>query len=381
MLASQDVNPEISVNPAADEAMPAAAGGAGIGISLPRTILPDAIISKRLHGKTAFVIPALSVTLHTVHLPVRGQAQKLAALPYALEEDIGRPEAEIHHALCGASADGAMLAAAVSREAMTLAVDAADGAPVTPEHFLLPVPAPAEGEGGGWIAWREGDLVLVRASDGTGFGARADMLAALWAAAGWPAIDSYGAALPAGLPAQRRSAEDLPPPGPLPNLRQGDFAPPQRLRAPAIALALTLLLALAGHLGLAFADLQRQRATVETLRAEASELLARNVPGARVTDDPRLLYRRLAAGGQEAPGFLAVLARASEALAATPVQLSNLNWSGRDAALTLEAEAQGIDVLQAAEAALRAANLDVAAGAVTAGGGSARMTLTVRSAQ
>ena len=63
------------------------------------------------------------------------------------------------------------------------------------------------------------------------------------------------------------------------------------------------------------------------------------------------------------------------------MQLSNLNWSGRDAALTLEAEAQGIDVLQAAEAALRAAALDVAAGAVTAGGGSARMTLTVRSAQ
>ena len=147
MLASQDVNPEISVNPAADEVMPAAAGGSGIGISLPRTILPDAIISKRLHGKTAFVIPALSVTLHTVHLPVRGQAQKLAALPYALEEDIGRPEAEIHHALCGASADGAMLAAAVSREAMTLAVDAADGALVTPEHFLLPVPAPADGPG------------------------------------------------------------------------------------------------------------------------------------------------------------------------------------------------------------------------------------------
>ena len=161
----------------------------------------------------------------------------------------------------------------------------------------------------------------------------------------------------------------------------GLLAGMKSLTLPAIALALTLLLTLAGHLGLAFADLQRQRATVETLRAEASELLARNVPGARVTDDPRLLYRRLAAGGQEAPGFLAVLARASEALAATPVQLSNLNWSGRDAALTLEAEAQGIDVLQAAEAALRAAALDVAAGAVTAGGGSARMTLTVRSAQ
>lgn len=313
-----------------------------------------------------------------MQIPVRSPAQRLAALPYALEEDIARPVDETHHALCGTTPDGQVLAAALSREVMAAAVQSAGRRPVMPEHFLLPVPPRTEGEPPRWNVWRNGAHVLVRASDGTGFAAATEMLPHLWAAAGRPAIDSYGAALPEALPATQRTADELPATGPLPDLRQGEFAPPQRLRAPAIALALTVVLALVGHLGLAYADLQRQRATAEALRAEATELLARNLPGARVTDDPRLLYRRLAAGAQEAPGFLSVFATASDALTATPVQLANLAWSGRDGALTLEAEAPGIELLQAAEAALRAAGLQVNAGAVTAGGGSARMTLTVR---
>ncbi len=375
MQASQDVIPDIAAVSTGDEAVPATRPADADGGNLPPLILPESVISQRLQGKAVSVLPALSVTLHSVQLPVRGLAQKLAALPYALEEDLGQPVGETHHALCGEAPDGGALAATLSRAAMAAV---AGPQPVTPEQFLLPVPRPAEGETVRWAVWRHGDRALVRASDGTGFGARVDMLAHLWAAAGRPGLDSHGAALPSGFPAEAREDVRLAPTGPLPDLRQGAFAPPQRLRAPAIALVVTLLLALGGHLGLAFADLQRQRATAEALRAEATALLASNLPGASVTDDPRLLYRRLSAGAQEAPGFLAVLSRASGALADTPVQLSNLGWSGREGTLTLEAEAPGIDQLQAAEAALRAEGLEVAAGAVTAGGGSARMTLTVR---
>lgn len=344
-------------------------------VALPATILPAEVIARRTAGQDVQVVPALSVALHVLQLPLRGQARRLAALPYALEEDVARPVDDGHYALCGAGTQGGLLAACVARDVMAAMQGQAAGKPLVPEQFLLPVPA---GETPRWTVWSTGAHALVRQSDGTGFGVGIDMLAHLWRLAGRPPVDGYGEALPPEIEARAHDEADLAPPGLLPDLRQGAFAPDPKRRAPLMALAACAVLAVAGHVGLAYADLQRQRATAEDLRAEASALLASNLPNARVSDDPRLLYRRLAAAEGEAPGFLSVLGTVAQSLGPTPIQFANLNWSGRDEALTLQVEAPGIDALQAAEAGLRAARLDLTSGAVTAGGGSARMTLTVK---
>lgn len=375
MHISQEVTHDIAAGPAVPEGMPGAPVPVLGKASLPATILPAEVIARRIEGQDVHVVPALSVALYAVQLPLRGNARRLVALPYALEEDVARPVDDVHFALCGASTQGRVLAAGVARDVMVVAQGQAGGKPLVSEQFLLPVPA---GEALRWTVWCIGARALVRQSDGTGFGVRTDMLTHLWRVAGRPPVDAYGAELPLEIHVNRHGDAAPPLPGPLPDLRQGDFAPDPKRRAPLIALAACILLAISGHIGLAYADLQRQRATAEDLRAEASALLARNLPNARVSDDPRLLYRRLAAAEGEAPGFLSVFGAVAQTLGATPVQFANLNWSGRDEALTLRVEAPGIDALQAAEAGLRAARLDLTSGAVTAGGGSARMTLTVK---
>ncbi|MGY3438393.1 MULTISPECIES: type II secretion system protein GspL [unclassified Marinovum] len=376
MQVSQELKPDLTAPSAGKEDVAEPANPPSDAVPLPATILPAAMIEMRTAGREVAVISALGVGLHAVHVPLRGQAQRRAALPYALEEANAAPVDATHHALCGSLAEGHVLAAVLSKVAMTQALAEAGGKPVVPEQFLLP--APEGGDALRWAVWRVADKALVRASDGTGFGVRVDMLAHLWKRAGQPLIDSYGAALPSDITAQERQIDDLAPSADLPDLRQGEFAPAQKLRAPLTALILCGVLALVAHLGLAFADLQRLRSTADDLRAEAQTLLSRNVPTARVTDDPRLLYRQLAAGGQAKSGFLSVFGTLAEALGDAPIQLSNLSWSGRDGTLTLQAEAAGIAVLQGAEAALVASPLGVSTGAVTAGEGSARMTLTVR---
>lgn len=381
MQVSQELKPDLSAPSAGTEDVAERPDPPAALAPLPATILPGEIIELRTAGRDVAVISALCVSLHAVHVPLRGQAQRRDALPYALEEANAAPVDATHHALCGSLADGQVLAAVLSNDTMTQALAEAGGKPVVPEQFLLPVPETEDAEAPRWAVWRIADRALVRASDGTGFGVRVDMLAHLWHRAGRPVIDSYGAALPADIPAQECQIDTLAPSTDLPDLRQGVFAPAQKLRAPLTALVLCGVLALVAHLGLAFADLQRLRGTTDELRAEAQTLLSRNMPTARITDDPRLLYRQLAAGGQAKSGFLSVFGTLAEALGDAPIQLSNLSWSGRDGTLTLQAEAADIAVLQAAEAALVASPLGVSTGAVTAGEGSARMTLTVRAAR
>lgn len=375
MQISQELIPDMGATPVVQKGVPDAAVIATVDVPLTATILSADTIARRIEGQDVHVVSALSVALHAVQLPLRGNARRLAALPYALEEELARPVDEVHHAICGASTQGRVLAASVARDVMEAARAQAAGKPIVPEQFILPVPT---GESLCWNVWSSGTHALVRQSDGTGFGVRTEMLAHLWRVAGRPPVDAYGVGLPPEIAATNHDEADLPPPGPLPDLRQGDFATNQKTGAPLIALAACVTLAIAGHIGLAYADLQRQRATADALRAEASALLARNIPTAHVTDDPRLLYRRLEAASGEAPGFLSIFGMVAQTLGDAPVQFANLNWSGRDETLTLQIEAPGIEALQAAESSLRAAQLDLTSGAVTAGGGSARMTLTVK---
>lgn len=370
MTFSQELSGDAPLPEAGSEGMAESLGTNGF----PMPILPIDVVEQLSGAASVLALPAHRVSLHLVEMPLKGQAQRLGALPFALEDRVGHPVEQTHHALCGTAPDGRLLAAAVDTELMTAGIAEAGARAIVPEQCLLPLP-----EVGGWTVWRNGRQTVVRCANGTGFGCDSAMLPALWRMAAQPELYSHGQPLPEGLPALDKSAEPLPSATDLPDLRQGAFARPQRLRAPLTALAICVVLAVAGHLGLLGLDLQRQAGIRVDLEAEATALLAEKLPDARISDDPRLLQRRLNASGPTPPAFLGLLSSVAIALQQTPVQVAALNFSRRDGMLTLQVEAPRIETLQASESALRGAGLTVTSGAVTASDGSARMTLTVRS--
>lgn len=328
------------------------------------------------------VIPGEHVGLHAVRLPVRTPRQRRAALPFALEDAVGRPLEQTHFALCGTRPDGTVLAALIDVGLLERYRDAAPDTALVPEQLLLPAPAAGADGQPVWNACRREGRVVVRVSDGTGFAARADMLGALWRAAGRPAVISLGAPLPADLPWTDRSATPPTVPDDLlaGDLRQGAFRPVRNLARPLKVLAAVLAVTAGLHLAIAALDLRAQRAIADSLRATAAEALAKHLPDATVEDPPALILRRLAARSQPLVGssFLPTLDLVAQELAGagTTLQFRQLDWS--DDALRLTVEAANLETLQQAEATLRAAGLQVSSGSATVDDGAARADLTVR---
>ncbi|UWQ23148.1 type II secretion system protein GspL [Jannaschia sp. W003] len=331
----------------------------------------------------ALVLPAETVTLLRAELPVRGARRIAQALPFAVEERIAAPLREVHvaHYPLG---DGAVLAAVLARPAMDAA--AAAGGPVIPETLAIPAPPSGVDGAPAWAVWREGSRAVVRVSDGTGFAATAEALPMLWRRAGAPAVTSLGAALPAGIEARDLSAAP-PPPAARDmafDLRQGLFAPRGSGWAPPLRAAAAVTgVGLALHLALLAADVWSLGRIATAERSEAEAALAAVLPDAAIpADDPTRALAALRPPPEVPAGsdFLPLLANTSEALlaGAPPVTFRTLSWSAEGGALQLATLAGGLEALQAAEGALGAAGLDVAAGAATAGEGGAEALLTVR---
>ncbi|OWU84703.1 hypothetical protein ATO6_10150 [Oceanicola sp. 22II-s10i] len=333
-------------------------------------------------ARATAIVPAEDIGLIAVPLPLRSERQKRAALPYATEEFLAGPLEDTHIALGRDLTEGWALAVVVARDRMRALSEAHPGQALLPETFALPAPEPGSAGETVWNTLRDGDRVLVRASDGSGFAVSNGMLAHLWAAAGRPAILNRGAALPADLV---WSAEPPVPPSPAElaiDLRQGDFRTRRNLRAPLTALVAGVVLVGLLHLGIARADLGALRGLVETQREVTAGLLAERIPEATVMDDPRLLYRSLTRASAQ-PGGSGLLPRldgASGALLASgvPVEVRRMVWSADSGTLTLSIEAADLGQLQAAEEALRSGGLDVDVGTATAGDGAARAEFALR---
>ena len=329
------------------------------------------------------IVPAEAVSLFRLDLPIRGSRQRLAALPFALEDRLAGPIDGLHFALCDGAGGPGVLAAVISRDALLAERDAADGQQLVPECLTLPVPAAAETGAMRWAVCREGDRALVRLSDGTGFAAQIGVLSHLWRHAGEPEVTSFGAALPSDMRwSDAEAGAEIPDAATLAtDLRQGAFAPDRGLARPLRALAAVVALAALAHLGLAYADLRAQRALAEDLRIEAQRLLAERIPEATIYDDPRLLMASLARSGSSGTGgVLPVFETAADALLAAgrPVSVRSLSWSDRSGALTLQVEAARLEDIQRMEEALRGAGLSVTAGTATQAEGAAQAELVLR---
>ncbi|MCE0507399.1 type II secretion system protein GspL, partial [Roseivivax sp. GX 12232] len=332
----------------------------------------------------AAILRAEDVSLHAVDLPPASERQRRAALPFALEDRLGEPLEAVHIAMCRTLPDKRVLAAVVRREIMREAVDEGPGGAIRPEQFVLPAPEAPEA-GGAWAVLRDGERVLVRVSDGTGFAVSVAGLDHLWQLAGRPRVENHGAPLPDGIAHEPAGAMgDAPDPADRAvDLRQGEFAPPSNLVRPLKAVAAALVCVGLLHLALAWADLRALRGLAAETGAEAAARLAETLPEARLSDDPRLLFRQLtarAASARAESGVIGLLDRASAALleAPEPVTVDRLVWSASPATLTLEVTAAGLESLQSAEERLRVAGLSVSAGTATAGPSGAQAALTLR---
>lgn len=312
------------------------------------------------------VVPAEQVTLLAVDLPLRSEAKRRAALPFALEDRLGAPLDTVHLALAPASGTKTRIAAVVARSVMA----ATDG-PVIPELWAVPPP-----ETQGWAVWRIGQRVVVRTKEGMGFAVRADQLVAVWRRAGRPSVVSYGAAVPSEIAAQ--DASDNPPAvGPLFDLRQGAFAVRQGGWArTGYWAALSAGLAVIGHLALVVADLRILQRAADQARAQAQAALAEPLPGVDLNLGVERILARLAPVPESRPqsAFLPLLAEVTDL--APGVTVRRLAWRAGDD-LVLEVEARDFVGLQALDLALTAGGLRVQSGAATASDVGARAELRV----
>lgn len=328
-------------------------------------------------GPDVAIVPAESVTLMRVDLPVSGTRRRLQALPFALEDRLAVPVETLHVALHPGAAGPGALAVILARGVMAGA--AAARGRVTAETLAIPAPRPAEAGGTAWAVWREGQRAVIRCSDGTGFAARADSLPMLWSLAGKPALTSLGAALPTSLPAADLSRDP-----PLPDaadlrldLRQGAFARGQGAwKGLARAAAVLVGLGLLAHLGIAAADRVALSRIASAETARANEMLDDRAPGLTLDAGLPALMRRLepSPDAPQRSAFLPLMAETGGALLSDAPQLSvqRLSWDAASGELLLQISAGSLEALQAIETAIGNAGLNVSSGVATAGDGGAR---------
>lgn len=327
-------------------------------------------------------IPAEFVSLHAIELPFRSLKQRHAALPFALEDAVGRALEHTHFAICGMTHAGKTLAAAVSMETIVEWTASTNDVALVPEQMLLP-PAVANVEKPEvWRAYRQQDRVLVRASDGTGFACRSDVLTSLWHASQQPHVESYGMALPLDMQWSDLSQDGAPPPDTLLScdLRQGRFQPSRGLVRPLKWLCAFVAIAALAHLAIMALDTRAQRNIADSLQRQAAQALALRLPNASANDRPDVIQRQLSAQNapQRGSSFLPLFESVSQVLVGqqTAIEFRQLNWA--DDTLRLSIEAADLDDLQQTEARLTASGLRVTSGSATVADGAARAELTVR---
>jgi general secretion pathway protein L len=329
-----------------------------------RPIIADA------EGPATLLVPSERLLLLAVDLPLATRAQRLEALPFAIEDRIADPLDAVHLAIGETLAPQRYLVAVVRHSVMAEWVALADvhglgDAALVPDALSLP--RPAEGQ---WnVAQRDGRAV-VRAGDGTGFALPAAMLAHAWQAAGRPDVTSFADALPDGIAAQPAAPQPLGMTLAVPalDLRQGRYARRGTGSAFVRKLAMVALAALVAHGVIAAADTLMLRAIADRREAETRALLATAAPDlAQAEDLPGSVADRLprATGDNR---FVPALARVSAALAplAPTVVVRSMQWSGNQLVVDLDAaDAGAADRLRTA---LSGARVDATVAPDPAGG-------------
>ncbi|MFC4729615.1 type II secretion system protein GspL [Coralloluteibacterium thermophilus] len=281
------------------------------------------------------LVPAEDVLLLATPRVGGTARQRARAVPFAIEEQLAAPVEHMHVAWC--ELDAARLhVAAVERARLRAWLAPLAAAGLAPDSLLpdvLVLPGPAEGAAHVRL---DRDRALLRLGPASAYAGAPSEVAAVLAprarrldrvvveadAADAAASAAFVAA--AGLDPQRVEhrppGDDLPPPGAVPDLLQGEFAPPRRRAAAAGAWRWAAALAGAAVLlGVGGLALEREMlaARVAEQRAEMEALYRRAVPQAVRVVDPAMQLRAAADGAERtADPALALLARAAPVLAA-----------------------------------------------------------------
>ncbi len=275
-------------------------------------------------GPTTVLVPSEDVLTLTVDLPFATRAQRLSNLPYAMEDAVAEPLANLHFALGQEVAPRSHIAGAVRRARMDqwialLAEADLDAAILLPDALTLPVP-PA----GVWAVRKaEGGRALIRTDNGSGFAVPLAMLNSAWTAAGKPRIAALGEPLPDAMAdGVDATAAVVDPTGdpllvlPPLDLRQGPYA---ATRPTDLSAGRTLTwvagIGVVAHIAILGVDALLLHGMAERKEAEARAVLQSVAPQVAATDDPVAAADRLLPGnGSGAKPFTGLLSRTSQAL-------------------------------------------------------------------
>lgn len=288
-------------------------------------IVDDRILAvdRSYSGPTTVLVPSEDVLTLPVDLPFATRAQRIAALPFALEDAVAEPLATLHFALGTEVAPRRHIAGVVRHARMQawvalLAEADLDPAILMPDALALPLP-PA----GAWVVRADGERCLVRTDTGGGFALPLSSLEGAWTVAGHPRLIPLGDALPAAF-AEAVEAESvhlgalgepaiiLPPL----DLRQGAYAATRATSASALrTLALVASLGVVAHIALLGLDTFLLDRMADRKETEARAVLQAVAPATTPDEDIIAAADRIVpnAGSGVRP-FTRLLAQTSGAL-------------------------------------------------------------------
>lgn len=354
------------------------------------TIDGDSLVNRERFdvGPAIVLVPTEEVLLLAVDLPIASARRRLEALPFAIEDRIAQPIADIHGALGAELGPHLYLAGVVARERMArltelLGAGGLEQAALVPDVLALPVPPE-----GAWSMEIAGDRVLVRAGDGTGFALPLGHLVAAWAASGRPRVILYGGIAPEEMAAEAGAYEEA---GlaarltqPALDLRQGRFAAPRRKIAPLWRrVAIVAAAGICAHAAIAGVDTIAVQRIAASKASEMRALVQQVAPSAVIGDDVAASAAEiLPANGAGPSGFLPLFVRVGSALKplGSAIHMHAMSYDASAGTMSIEVEAASMEGLQQVGSALTAAGLSAQSGAASQSDGKAAGAFLIRGA-
>ncbi|RYY29439.1 MAG: general secretion pathway protein GspL [Sphingomonadales bacterium] len=339
------------------------------------TLAGDRLIIVDAAGPATILVPTEQVRLLAVDLPLANRTKRLAALPFAIEDQIAEPVDSVHLALGAEIGTKRYLAGVVSHDFIARWIVLAEqfglsNAAIVPDALSLPRPAD-----GSWAVELSASRALVRSGEGTGFAIPASMLRAAWESAGRPPVTSYGAPPPEDMMAKQGVLDSTDLANPALDLRQGIYA---RRNAGQSTLwrrlGWVVALGAAAHVVIAAADTLMLRSIADRRAADTRALVATTSPSVTIGDDLVGEVTNLIPVGSNAKpdSFTPLVTRVSGALAPLAGSLSVRTMSFQADTLIMDLDGSEPGLSTRIDAALKGARI---AGSVTnATDGSVRIT-------
>lgn len=262
------------------------------------------------------LVPTEQVLLLAVDLPLRSHAQRLQALPFAVEDRVAESLDSVHLALGARIEANRYLVGVVRHDVMAGWVAQAEAgglghAPLVPDALVLPQQAE-----GSWAVELTDGRALVRTGDGAGFACPAALLRPAWEAAGRPPVHGYGEPLPDDMQVSSGRLEPANRAQGALDLRQGRYAR-RRGAMPQVwrRIAWVVALGAAAHTGIALADTVMLRVIADRRAEETRKLVAVAAPGANLAGDLATTVADMLPQGGAPQVFAPLLSRVSRALA------------------------------------------------------------------